>query len=42
MIDERKKIILLINEACGSGARQVKACDIVGISPKTFQRWSLE
>ncbi|MBE9526555.1 MAG: IS3 family transposase, partial [Proteobacteria bacterium] len=40
MIDERKKIILLINEACGSGARQVKACDIVGISPKTFQRWS--
>ncbi len=40
MMDERKKMIILINEACDSGARQFKACDIVGISPKTFQRWS--
>jgi len=40
MTEERSKIILLITNAINSGARQFKACDIIGISPKTFQRWS--
>ena len=32
-------MINLIIEAQISGARQTKACEIVGISAKTFQRW---
>ncbi len=40
MSAERKDIIKHINEACGSGARQSQACEIMGISAKTFQRWS--
>jgi transposase InsO family protein len=39
MSSERKEIIGLVNEACGSGARQSKACECIGISAKTFQRW---
>ena len=35
-------MITLVNEACDSGARQSKACDIIGITSKTFQRWSRE
>lgn len=30
----------LINEAKASGARQSAACELVGISARTFQRWS--
>lgn len=40
MINERVEIIGVIRKACDSGARQVKACEIIGISAKTFQRWS--
>jgi len=36
---ERKDIISHINEACQSGARQAKACEVIGISIKTLQRW---
>ncbi len=39
MIEERNKIITLIQEAQQSGARQSSACEVVGISAKTFQRW---
>jgi len=39
MKSERVKIIELINQARNSGAKQDKACDIVGISAKTLQRW---
>jgi len=39
MTNERIEIIELITEACDSGARQSKACEIVGITSKTFQRW---
>ena len=39
MIKERKEISLLIKEAQEAGARQSKACEIVGISEKTLQRW---
>ena len=40
MINERIEIIGVISHACDSGARQAKACEIIGISAKTFQRWS--
>lgn len=36
---ERVEIIELVNQARSSGARQDKACDVVGISAKTLQRW---
>lgn len=39
MSSEREEIITLINNACNSGARQEKACNIIGVSAKTFQRW---
>ena len=40
MTQERDKIICLINEARSNGARQKQACAIIGITPKTLQRWS--
>jgi len=42
MKEERKEILRLIKEAQDAGARQTKACEIVGISEKTLQRWSQE
>jgi len=39
MSDERSKIIEFITEANENGARQSQACDVIGISAKTFQRW---
>ncbi len=39
MKKERIEIIALIEEAQEAGARQSKACEIIGISPKTLQRW---
>jgi|TARA_B110000881_G_C18565971_1_gene512643 putative transposase len=41
MSHEREEIVNLINAARATGAKQSAACDIVGISAKTFQRWSL-
>ena len=38
---DREEIKELINEACLS-ARQSLACEVIGISCKTFQRWSIE
>jgi len=40
MKKERKEIIALIEEAQDAGARQSKACNMIGISAKTLQRWS--
>ncbi len=31
----------LVKEASNAGARQKMACDIIGMSAKTLQRWSL-
>jgi len=39
MKSERAEIIEFINEARSSGARQAKACEVIGISAKTLQRW---
>lgn len=40
MKEDRKDIMTLIEEAVNAGARQSKACDTIGLSPKTIQRWS--
>jgi len=39
MNHERNEIIDLIDEAHISGARQSKACKIIGITQRTLQRW---
>lgn len=39
MSDERENMLALIDEARAAGARQSAACDVVGISAKTYQRW---
>lgn len=39
---ERKNIISLITQACHTGAKQENACEIIGISAKTFQRWNVK
>jgi len=38
----RKDISYLLSEAQASGARQAKACEIIGINAKTVQRWCHE
>lgn len=38
-VSERLHAIELIEEACGAGARLVPACNIIGISTRTFERW---
>ena len=37
--EDRLKIMSLIDESCNHGARQHKACEVVGISEKTLERW---
>ena len=32
----------LINEAVSSGARKIKACPVIGLTLRTFQRWTQE
>jgi transposase InsO family protein len=39
MSSERAEVIELVNESRASGARQTMACEIMGISAKTLQRW---
>jgi len=39
MKEERKEIIALIEEAQQAGARQSEACDCLGVTAKTIQRW---
>jgi transposase InsO family protein len=39
MSDERIQIRQLVDEARHSGARQLPACEVMGISAKTYQRW---
>ena len=36
---ERKEINEWVTQASNDGARQIKACEVIGISAKTFQRW---
>lgn len=36
---DRPQALTLINEACNSGARKKKACELLGISLRTVERW---
>ena len=38
-LEQRSEILELYNEAKQSGARQHKICQVLGLSPKTIQRW---
>lgn len=37
--DERQHVLALIDEAVAAGARQSKACEVLGLSERTIQRW---
>ena len=37
--EERKQVIVLLNESIAAGARQAQACDVLGLSERTLQRW---
>jgi putative transposase len=39
---QRKQAIELITEACQSGARKHKACELLGVSLRTVERWEKE
>ena len=40
MSAQRQTIIAAVDEAMRAGARQSAACEVIGISAKTLQRWS--
>ena len=35
-------VLSLVDEAVSQGARQAKACEVVGVTAKTYQRWVLK
>lgn len=39
VLSERDQIIKLVTEATATGARQDRACDVIGLSERTLQRW---
>lgn len=41
-LTQRQSLVSLINEAVTAGARQAQACDVVGLSPRTLQRWKTD
>ena len=38
-LSERQQILQWVEEANAAGARAHKACDLLGIAPRTLQRW---
>ena len=40
--EERKQVITLLNDSIEAGARQTKACDVLGLSERTLQRWQTD
>lgn len=38
-MSERQQATALIEEACANGAKKTTACDALGLSVRTFQRW---
>ena len=40
-LDNRHQLIELVKAAIDSGSEQRQACDVVNITPRTYQRWSL-
>ena len=41
-LTDRQKHAQLISQAIASGARQDKACEVIGLSTRTLQRWHVE
>jgi len=39
---ERQQAIVLVTEACKARARKKKACEILGLSVRTLERWEKE
>jgi len=39
---QRKAVSTLIDEACAGGARLAEACQLLGLAPRTLQRWREE
>jgi len=39
---DRRRALELVEEAMAQGARQEKACELMGISARTYQRWTRE
>lgn len=37
--EERQECLMLIDEACAAGARRERACEELGLSMRTLQRW---
>ncbi|VAX35995.1 hypothetical protein MNBD_UNCLBAC01-1324, partial [hydrothermal vent metagenome] len=40
ILSDRKNYCGLIETACSEGAKQKDACEIIGITARTFQRWT--
>ena len=40
--EERKQVITLLKDTIKAGARQVKACEVLGLSERTLQRWQTD
>lgn len=40
-MEHRNQLLGLVKAAVGSGCDQRKACEVVGITPRTYQRWGL-
>lgn len=38
----RKEALTLINEACEAGARKAKACELLTLTIRTYERWKLD
>ena len=39
---DRRETVELIEQAMAAGASQAKACEVLGLSPRTYQRWTRE
>ena len=39
---ERQRAIQLVSEACNAGARKHQACEVLGLSMRTLERWEKE
>jgi transposase InsO family protein len=37
--EERKQVVVLVDESITAGARQAQACGVLGLSERTLQRW---
>ena len=40
--EEREQVIVLLNESVTAGARRAKACEVLGLSERTLQRWQTD